>query len=83
MKTTIELDDRLFAELKRCAAAEGVSMKSVVHEAIRARIDRARTAAPAKRFRFRPVVVEGTRPPAVDVADRRALVDFMEATESK
>ncbi len=62
-------------EAKRRAASGGLTLKSFVEEALRARM----LAPPKKRRRFRLQlpVVDGTLPPAVDVADRRALYDFM------
>jgi len=79
MKTTMELDDALLAEVKRRAALEGVTMKAFVEQALRARV----LPKPSRRRRFclRLPIVEGTAPPAVDVNDRRSLYDFMEERE--
>ena len=76
MKTTLDLDDAILAEAKRRAAARDMTLKSLVEEALQARL----LPRPGKKkeFRLRLPVVEGTAPPAVDVADRRALYDFME-----
>lgn len=76
MKTTLDLDDRLLGEAKRRAAAEGVTLKAWVEDALRARV--LPRPATERRYRFEPPVVEGERPPAVDVADRRALYDFLD-----
>lgn len=76
MKTTIELEDSLLAEVKRRAAAEGKTMKAFLEEALLARLrprPRGRTT-----YRADLPVVKGERPPAIDIADRRALYDFMD-----
>jgi len=75
MKTTIEIDDALFAELKRRAAAEGKSMKSFLEESLWARL-RPRPRG-TKKFRLELPVIRGTHPPAVDINDRCILYDFM------
>lgn len=76
MKTTLDLDDDLLSDAKRRAAGAGTTLKAFVEEALRARLlDRPEFP---KRFRLELPVVEGTSPPAVEVADRRALYDFME-----
>lgn len=76
MKTTIDLDDALLAEVRRRAAEEHKTMKAFLEEAILARL----RPQPRSRSRYRAQlpVIEGDRPPAVDVADRRALHDFMD-----
>lgn len=76
MKTTIELDDALLAEVRRRAAAEKKTMKAFLEEAILARL----RPQPRSRSRYRAdlPVVAGSRPPAVDVADRRALYDLLD-----
>jgi len=79
MKTTIELEDSLLAEVKRRAAAEGKTMKAFLEEALLARLrprPRDRTA-----YRVDLPVVKGVRPPAIDIADRRVLYDFMDENE--
>lgn len=76
MKTTLELDDRLLTEAKKRAAAAGTTLKAFVEEALRARLSPAPHRGP--RFRLTLPVVRGEAPPAVDVADRRALYDLMD-----
>lgn len=75
MKTTLDLDNRLLVEAKRQAASGGLTLKSFVEEALRARM----LARPKKRKRFRLQlpVVDGSTPPTVDVTDRRTPYDFM------
>lgn len=76
MKTTLDLDDELLAEAKRRAAASGTTLKAYVEDALRARM----LPKPAARTRYRLdlPVVRGEAPPAVDVADRNALYDFLD-----
>jgi Arc/MetJ family transcription regulator len=76
MKTTLDLDDRLLREAKRRAAASGTTLRAFVEDALRSRL--LPRPARGRRFRLKLPVVTGTRPPAVDVSDRRALYDFME-----
>lgn len=76
MKTTLELDDALFAEIKRRAAREGVTMKAFIEQSLRARL--LPKPGGRKRFRLELPVVTGTAPPAVDISDRRSLYDFLE-----
>jgi hypothetical protein len=77
MKTTLNLDDHLLRAAKKAAAERGVTLTSIVEDALRAALieSPARTTA-----RFRMPVVKGRRVPAVDVADRDALYRRMEET---
>lgn len=77
MKTTIEIDDRLLARAKRHAAARGVTLRTVVEEALRARL-MPRPEARTPPYRFTPPTVRGTQPPAVDAADRTRLYDLLD-----
>ncbi len=80
MKTTIDIDDALFAELKQRSAAEGKSMRSFLEEALWARL-RPRPRS-TRKFRLDLPVIRGTRPPAVDINDRRVLYDFMSSASN-
>jgi Arc/MetJ family transcription regulator len=76
MKTTIEIDDELLRRVKQQAGAGGMTLRTFVEEALRARL----LPRPRGRDRFQLdlPVVEGTAPPAVDISDRNALYDLME-----
>ena len=76
MKTTIELDDDLLRLAKQRAAAAGIPLRAYIEDALRARL----LPRPKGRrtFSLELPIVEGTAPPAVDVADRNALYDLME-----
>lgn len=73
MKTTLQLDDRVFVELKRYAAAQGRTMSEVVETALRQLLRRRpeRTALP-------PLPSFASGGALVDVADREALYGAME-----
>jgi hypothetical protein len=75
MRTTLNIDDGLMSAAKREAAERGVTLTSVVEDALRAELTRPRGRAA---FRLDLPVVRGGRPPLVDVADRDALYDAME-----
>ncbi|MBM4269227.1 MAG: DUF2191 domain-containing protein [Deltaproteobacteria bacterium] len=76
MKTTLEIDDRLLERAKRHAASHGTTLRAVVEDALRARL--APRPEERSRYRFSPPTVRGSRPPAVDVADRKALYDVLD-----
>lgn len=76
MKTTLDLDDTVLTQAKRRSAALGTTLKAFVEDALRARL----LAPPKgrKRYTYKMTVIHGTKPPAVDIADRRALYDYMD-----
>lgn len=76
MKTTLNLDDQLLARAKALARAEGTTLTRVVEEALRARL----VPRPSRReaFRLRVTTVRGKRAPAIDIADRNALLDVFD-----
>jgi hypothetical protein len=76
MKTTLDMDDALMRRAKKQAAADGLTLRTFVEEAIRARLLPA--PDPRQPFRLALPIVEGKSPPAVDIADRDALYDLME-----
>ena len=77
MKTTLNLDDQLLRTAKKMAAERGITLTQVIDEALRAAV-----SAPPRRgdgARLKWATVKGRRPPDVDIADRDALYDRMEA----
>ena len=76
MKTTFDLDDELLRKAKQRAAAEGIPLRAYIEDALRARL--LPSARRRGKFTLELPVVEGHRPPAVDIADRNALYDLME-----
>jgi hypothetical protein len=75
MRTTIDLPDELFRQVKKRAADDGATMRRVIEEAIRRHVAAA-PVAPAYRFHWR--VERGTLQPGVRLDDRDALFDLME-----
>lgn len=76
MKTTLEIDDRILARAKRAAAEQGITLRALVEDALRARL--APKPESARSYRFEPPVVRGDAPPRVDIADRQALYDVLD-----
>ncbi|MBI2378892.1 MAG: type II toxin-antitoxin system VapB family antitoxin [Deltaproteobacteria bacterium] len=76
MKTTIEIDDRLFERAKREAARQGITLRALVNGALQASLaPRARGIEP---FELQFPVVHDDEPPAVDLTDRRSLHDLVD-----
>lgn len=76
-KTTLKLDEALMRNAKKAAAERGVTLTSVVEDALRAHL--AKPKRPAKRDqRFRWVVIDDRHASSPDVAERRGLYDRME-----
>jgi hypothetical protein len=76
MRTTIRLDDGLFAEAKQRAAADRTTLGSLIEDALR------RTLARRPAQRAEPIVIRrfgGARTlPGVDLDDSAALRDVMD-----
>ena len=76
MRTTIHIDDHLFAELKGIAANTGKTLTAVIQDALRESLSRRRTTE-------RPAVDlplfhgTGVRP-GVDLSDSASLIDLIE-----
>jgi hypothetical protein len=78
MRTTICINDDLYAEVKTLAARTGRTVKAVVEEALRdslQRRDRARRKKPRVRL---PTFGGGGVQPGVDLDDSASLLDLME-----
>ena len=75
MKTTLNLDQRLMREAKRLAAERGMTLTSVIEEALRDALEERRVVPPVT---FDMPVVTGQTGSSVDVADRDALYDRMD-----
>jgi len=77
MKTTIEIEDRLLQRAKRYAAQQGTTLRAIIEDALRARLTPRPEAT--RSHRFSPPIVKGTSQPAIDIADRDALYDHLDA----
>jgi Arc/MetJ-type ribon-helix-helix transcriptional regulator len=83
MRTTLTLDDHLFAQIRRIAAETNRSLSEVVEEALReALAGRASGAARRRRSPIRlPVCKGGKLLPGIDLDDSSALLDRMEGRD--
>ena len=77
MRTTIDINEDLLRRAKRKAADEGVSLRNVVEEALRAHLA-GRSKAPGYKLRWTPE--RGELLPGVNLEDRDALFDLMDGT---
>jgi plasmid stability protein len=80
VRTTLNLDDTLYRELKVRAAQEGVTLTSVIEDALR---DHLRRRVTRQADRVLPVLRQsgGVRP-GVDLADNRAVVGILDEDDS-
>ncbi len=81
-RTSLVLNDAVLADVRGMAEADGVSLRAEIELLLREGMRVIHRERGAKRYRFRPVMVDGEGGPAVDVADRRRLHDFMEGRQS-
>ena len=76
MRTTIHINDHLFARLKEVAARTGRTMTSVIEDALRQSMAQSR---PKARKAIRLTTVDGKGPrPGVDLDDTASLFDLMD-----
>lgn len=73
MKTTLNIDDTVMAELKREAARQGRTMSDLVETALRLLL-----RAQKKRTKIKPLPTFHGGGELVDIADRNALYDAMD-----
>jgi hypothetical protein len=73
MKTTLNIDDKVMADLKREAARQGRTMSELVETALRLLFKSQR-----KRKKIKPLPTFDGGGELVDIADRNALYDAME-----
>ena len=77
MRTTIQLDDQLFAEAKQRAAQTGRTLKAVIEDALREALARRDTPEQKVRVRLKTFKGRGVQP-GVDLDDASSLIDLME-----
>jgi len=75
MRTTIEIGDELFRQLKRRAADEGATIRQIVENALRVYLGK-QTKDKAYRLKWR--TERGRILPGVRLDDRDALFDLMD-----
>lgn len=76
VRTTIHIDNHLFAELKRIAANTGRTLTAVIHDALRESLYRRREAdRPAADL---PLFHGTGVMPGVDLSDTASLLDLIE-----
>ncbi len=75
MKTTINLRDELLREAKRAAADRGVTLTSVIEDALRTALS---SPLRTEKFHLGLPTIKGNSTPVVDISDREALFEHME-----
>ena len=76
-KTTIELPDDLLLAAKKRALDERTTLKQILERSLRREL--AQPQHPHGSNQIKWVVAEGGLPPALDVADREKMHDFLGA----
>jgi len=76
MRTTLDLDQGLLREAKRRAIDQGATLTNVLERALRHYLGGARPRQ--KRYRFRPVMLNGRPLRGLNIADREAVYERME-----
>ncbi len=77
VKTTLNLDDQVLMNTKKQAARDGITLTSLVEDAIKARLLQ---ALPQVEYRFEPRVITGSKPPNVDISERDALYTVIDSS---
>ena len=78
MRTTIRIDDRLFAEVKKIAAEENQRLTSVIEDALRELVDRrhrTQRAAPLKLTVYKGSGLQA----GIDLDDSASLLEVMDS----
>lgn len=77
MRTTLNVDDELMKRTRQLAKRRGKTLTEVFEAALREHL--AQADHPTTEYELELPVFEGTAPPLVDLADRAALYEAMEA----
>lgn len=77
MRTTLNLPDDLYREVKTTAAATGVTVTSYVEEALREFLRRNLERPTDEEYRLPPPFGGGGTLPGVDINDNAGLLDIM------
>ena len=82
MRTTIRINDHLFAEVKRTAVETNRTLTAVIEDALREML--ARRRVPHQRSAMQlPTFAGSGLQPGVDLDDSAALLDLMEGTSDR
>ena len=77
MRTTVRLDDRLFAQIKRYAQDSGQTFTTILQDALRGVLSRRVVRPKSRRVKLITFSGKGLLP-GVDLDDTSALLDLME-----
>lgn len=77
MRTTVNIDDHLLAEIKQLAARNHKTMTSVIEDALRQAVAGSKRIAARKKVRLTTVSGQGPRP-GIDLDDSGSLLEWME-----
>ena len=75
MKTTLNINDQVLKNAKKQAARDGITLTALVEDALKAKLLHARQKV---KYRFKPNVVTGRKPPNVDISERDALYEVID-----
>lgn len=75
MRTTVDINDRLLVAAKRRAADDGITLRRVLEQALRAYL---RGERPSETYRLAWHTERGRLQPGVSLDDRDALFDLMD-----
>jgi hypothetical protein len=82
MRTTFNLDDQLYRDLKRLSVETGRTLKDLLEESLRERLARRRKGTARRRVTL-PTFRGGGLLPGVDLDDTASLLDRMEGHGSR
>jgi hypothetical protein len=75
MRTTLEINDKLFRQAKKRAADDGVPLRKIVEAALQRYLN---GQSPEKKYRLQWRTEKGRLMPGVRIDDRNSLFDIME-----
>lgn len=79
MRTTIDIENSVFRQLKQEAAKVGLSLKDYLNNILKLSLSKKRV----KPFKLQWSTIRGKNPPAVPLEDRDRLFDFMDEKSPK
>jgi len=79
VKTTLNLDDDLMRAVRERARRQGVTLTTLVSDALR----RALAESPPAGFRLDLPVTHGRRPPTVDIDSNAAMEEYLDRVEHR